>query len=1175
MNFHSRCYVTSGLLAWVMAGTTAMGQGAPPQGSVKASDAATVLHVSAAGNDAWSGRLAAPNPERTDGPLATVGAARDRIRALTAQAGGLKAPVTVLLRGGMYRQTEALTFTPADSGTAACPITFAAYPGERPVLSGGAVLRGWQRDDGARKAAVGPGKLWWASVPKLVEPSAWRFNQLFVDGQRRTRARIPAQGQFLRTDGPISKGHRNGFFFHPGDLQRWIALEEALVVVYHSWETSIHHIRSLDADNNTVTLREPAPWALGRWERQQRYYVENVFEGLDEPGEWYLDLAAARLYYYPLPGEDMSRAEVVAPVVTSTLVAIQGEPAQGAYVEHLHFKGISFQHSNAHLRRLRNPGQGEVYQPGLIHAAGLRHASFEDCEIAHSGAHAVWLAEGCSDTRLERCHLHSLGGGGVYIGGGWGVHEAARAARITVHNCFIHDGSHLFHGAHGVWIGKSSHNTISHNEISNLDYSGISCGWSWGFQASTANHNTLDNNYIHHLGNGDGLGDMGAIYTLGVSPGTTVRHNHIHDVYNYAHVSHGSGIYPDEGSSEILIENNVVYRVRNSPLFMHYGKDCLVRNNILAFGGKGQLRRSREDKPCHYVAEGNIIFADIPQMLDGPWKNGDWRLARNVYWSTAGTPDFAGMDFAAWQAKGNDAGSIVADPLLVDPAVGDFRLRPGSPALALGFRPIDVSQSGLCGDPAWVQLPRHYPNRARNEIPPPVEPPLIINFDFEADQPEEEPLEGSAAPGTSGASLKVSAGTAAGGRHSLKFTDAPGQQHTFTPHLYYRKTYETGTVRLSWDMLNSKSAPARFSVELRQYDGGAYLTGPAVAVGADGTVTAGGRRVGTVPLGVWAGAEIEITLGRDAPPVYRLALQVPGQKPQVCELPVANEAFRRITWLGISSNSQDAAEFYIDNLRMGTAEDLAQPPRRRAFRRAARPAPPANPQQLVGHWTFDDDDEYLFRDVSGHGNHADAWAEQVKGPFGKALLCEASGADVTVADDPSLHFGTGDFTIALWLCPTRLAWEGVDPRRRILGKNDHPKTWWALDVTREGKVFLEMGDANKVTCRPGSAGSIAEQAWTHFAVVVERAGRRARFYLNGALDRTVELPAAFTGPLDVAGKDLSIGSRWQPFVGLLDELRIYRRALSAAEIRTLWEEQRANRREGSGSARRDRCSLGA
>ncbi len=141
----------------------------------------------------------------------------------------------------------------------------------------------------------------------------------------------------------------------------------------------------------------------------------------------------------------------------------------------------------------------------------------------------------------------------------------------------------------------------------------------------------------------------------------------------------------------------MVYRVRTCPLFQHYGQDNIVRNNILALGGKGQLQRCREDKPCHYIAEGNIVYGDIQQMLGGVWKNGDWKIGRNLYWSTAGPPQFTNMDFESWQQKGHDSGSIVADPLFVDVARDDFRLQPNSPALALSFQPIDLSQTGLYG----------------------------------------------------------------------------------------------------------------------------------------------------------------------------------------------------------------------------------------------------------------------------------------------------------------------------------------------------------------------------------------------------------------------------------------------------------------------------------------------
>jgi hypothetical protein len=1111
------------------------------------------LYVSPAGDDGWSGTLAAPDAERTDGPVATVTRAQQIVRGLNA--GGITAPVTVLLREGTYWQNRPLVFAPEDSGSKAFPVTYAAYPGERPVVSGGLPISGWEQD----------GHLWRTSVPKTASGTAWRFNQLFVNGQRRTRARTPNRGEFFRTDGPTAVAGNRSFYFHEGDIREWDRLQDAIVVVYHSWETSIHHIRSVDIESRSIFLREPAPWPMGRWQRQQRYFVENVFDALDEPGEWYLDQGTGMLYYYPLPGETPETIDAVAPVVASTLVEITGDPAKEQYVNHLHFRGIAFRHTNSNLRRLRNPGQGEIYQPGLIHAQGLRHASFVDCEIAHTGAHGIWLAAGCTNNLVQRCHLRDLGGGGVYLGGGWGVHDQFPAGHNKVDNNLIHDGSHMFRGAHGVWIGRSSHNTVTHNEISNFDYTGISCGWSWGFQPSSANHNILDFNYIHHLGNGDGLGDMGAIYTLGVSPGTTVRNNHIHDVYNYAHVSHGSGIYPDEGSTGILIENNLVYRVRNSPLFMHYGMECIVRNNILALGDAGQLRRSREDVRCHYVAEQNIVYGGAnTRMLDGPWKNGDWQIGRNVYWSTGGEPTFAGMDFAAWQAHAKDQGSIVADPRFVDPDKYDFGLRPDSPALALGFQPIDVGRAGLYGDPQWVALPKGYPNRERNEIPPPVEVPLVINFDFEADEVDAEPLDGRIVKGENGASVLVSADASSSGTRSLKFTDAPDQRYGWTPHVYYHRTYDEGKVTLSWDMLNSAEAPASFFIEARQLDAGApYRTGPTVWVSPDGAVTASGQPVGTMPLGQWVNVAIEIELGAETPATYRLTLAMPGREPIVKELPYRSDGFRRIDWLGICSNSQTATVFYIDNLKLGTDEDLAQPPKRRPAARSAAgarriPAEPPNDQQLVGHWTFAEDDGYTVKDDSGYGNDGDLWARLATGTFGTALLCDTANPHVTIEDHESLRFGTGDFSIDLWICPTMLAIDQSDARRRLMSKNDHPRTWWVMDITPAGRISLEMADSHRVSRVSRTQAGIAENAWSHVAVVVDRANGRVRFYLNGQLDSTHELPANFAGALDVPA-DLTIGSTWQPFVGLLDEVRIFKRTLDEPEIKAAYEREKGRR----------------
>jgi hypothetical protein len=701
-----------------------------------------------------------------------------------------------------------------------------------------------------------------------------------------------------------------------------------------------------------------------------------------------------------------------------------------------------------------------------------------------------------------------------------------------------------------VWIGKSSYNKVTHNEISNFDYSGISCGWSWGFQPSSAHHNNLDYNHIHHLGNGDGLSDMGGIYTLGLSPGTTERYNHIHHVYSYAHVSHGSGVYPDEGSSEILIENNVVHRVRTCPLFQHYGKENTVRNNIFAFGEKAQLQRCREDKRCHYAAEGNIVLGEIEPMLGGVWKSGDWKLARNVYWCTDGTPDFAGRDFDTWQEQGNDAGSIVADPLFVDAASGDFRLQPHSPALKLGFQPIDLSNTGLYGDPDWVALPKQYPNRPLNEIPAPVEPPFLVNFDFEAQPPGSEPLDLQVIDGGKPAALVISADMAASGTQSLVFRDAPELRHGFMPHLCCKPSYETGKVRLSWDMLNSREAPADFYVELRQWDVDPYRVGPTVSVTPEGEVIASGRRLGQIPLGQWAHVEIELELGKDKPKTYRLKLTAPNQEAITAELPFRSEGFERITWLGISSNSRSKTVFYIDNLKLGTPEELEKPPKRRRPARAAQQGPrePANDQQLMGCWTFDEDQGYVAVDSSGYGNDGDVWGTWAEGPFGGAISFDSEYSHVQVPDDPTLQFGKSDFSIALWIHPKTLEIDSADRRRRFMSKSGRNRTWWNLNVTTEGTPFLEMLDAEGASGTTRATGTIPAGAWTHFAVVVDRDQRKVRYFLNGEVDSVKDLSPKFTGPLDVKGSELLIGSQWQPLIGMLDDVKIYKRTLSAEEI---------------------------
>jgi parallel beta-helix repeat protein len=336
----------------------------------------------------------------------------------------------------------------------------------------------------------------------------------------------------------------------------------------------------------------------------------------------------------------------------------------------------------------------------------------EKLELAHVGGYGVGHGHGCKGNRIEQCHIHDLGAGGVLIGEmDLPAQEQGCAERNTVFNCYIHDGGRVYATAVGVWVGKSSHNTILHNEISDFFYTGISVGWSWGYQPSSANHNIIESNHVHHLGFGV-LSDMGGIYTLGVSPGTRICNNLFHHVESYSYG--GWGIYTDEGSTDIVIENNVVYRTKDGSFHQHYGKDNIVRNNIFAYSRLRQIVRTRDETHRSFVFEHNIVYYTTGTLLGSNWA-GDrtrYELDYNDYWDTSGRPvTFAKATFAQWQAKGQDTHSIIADPQFVDAANYDFRLKPDCAALKMGFKAIDVSKVGLVGPREWVELPKSVKRR--------------------------------------------------------------------------------------------------------------------------------------------------------------------------------------------------------------------------------------------------------------------------------------------------------------------------------------------------------------------------------------------------------------------------------------------------------------------------------
>jgi hypothetical protein len=643
-----------------------------------------LLHVAPDGSDSASGTELAP--------LATLEGARDALRVI--RAASPRRPAIIELHAGAYRLARPLVLTPEDSGSAEAPVTYRARAGDRVVLSGAVSIP-------ARIESIDGRATWVADLPDLVAT----FHNLWVGDRRAVRARHPNLGAPLLTvesapgvtpDSPLFPGTRD-LIHRPGDLP---ALNDPGIVdlwLYHYWLGERLAVESYEPDARRFRFVANARMRLvegfGDTTASSRYHVEGAREFLDAPGEFWLDSRGRRLLYLPRDGESTETTPLHVPI-TDQLLRLEGDPAAGRNVEHVRFEGLTFAHTEWWPARDDTLGdQAAVHVPAAIEWTGAVACRIERCTLRNLGTYGLALGAGCRDNVVARSTFTDLAAGGIKIGETTIRPDGPlRTCRNAVEDCLVEAGGRVFPQAVGVWIGQSGDNRIEHNTIRDLFYTGISLGWTWGYDESLAAGNLVARNLVHNIGQGL-LSDLAGIYTLGDHRGTTIRDNVFRDIA--AHNYGGWGIYYDEGTTGIVAEGNLVLRTTHGGFHQHYGRDNVFRNNLIAFGRDGQIQRTRLEPHRSFTFERNIVLWDRGPLLVGDWSQRNADFDHNLYGRRDGTPiDFAGKDWDAWRAAGADVHSVLANPCLADPARDDAVLSGVSPALGLGFIPLDIGDVG-------------------------------------------------------------------------------------------------------------------------------------------------------------------------------------------------------------------------------------------------------------------------------------------------------------------------------------------------------------------------------------------------------------------------------------------------------------------------------------------------
>ena len=509
--------------------------------------------------------------------------------------------ITIYMEGGTYAFHEPVFIRPEDSGTKESPTIIRSVGDEKVILSGGISINGWKKQ----------GKVWVADVP-VFNGRPLDFRQLWVNGKKAVRARDVED--FEKMNRICSVDEKNEILYVPAvsirrliDNKGNLKAKYAEMVLHQMWCVANLRIRSVEVQGDSAAIRFHQPESRIQFEHpwprpmvttnghNSAFYLTNARELQDVPGEWYHDIDARKVYYYPREGEKMQEVEVIVPAV-ETLVRVEGTLDRP--VCHIRFEKITFSYTtwmrpsekghvplqagmyltdgyriDPKMQRnyLNHPldNQGWLGRPAAaVRVVAARQIDFERCRFEHLGSTGLDYEEAVQGGVVRGCLFRDIAGNGLLVGSfSPAAHEthlpydpADRREVCTqqhINNCYFTEIGNEDWGCLAIAAGYVGDVNIEHNEISEVPYSGISLGWGWTQTVNCMRNNRVHANLIHHYAKH--MYDVAGIYTLGSQPKSYVTENCVHSIYKPGYVhdpNHWFYLYTDEGSSFITVRDN-------------------------------------------------------------------------------------------------------------------------------------------------------------------------------------------------------------------------------------------------------------------------------------------------------------------------------------------------------------------------------------------------------------------------------------------------------------------------------------------------------------------------------------------------------------------------------------------------------------------------------------------